>query len=141
MAVARRLLLQRACVAVCVAGATLCALNRAPVLAAAQCVAGFVVYRARFGRALASGDAETLMATLRDVRADDEARIGMIRGTVTPNLMLVPMQWSRQSHWTRTAITFRDEMSPSKWRQLSTALRHQPYAITPAVLIKKIRSN
>jgi len=111
------------CVAVCVASGVLCALNRAPEWAAVQVVAAIVVWWVRFGKSLAADDVNALLDRLRDTRHAEEPRPAMIPATVMPNVIAVP---SAARRWTRTAMAFRDEMAADRWRQLSTALRHQP---------------
>ncbi len=127
------------CVAICVASALLCALNRAPVLAVVQTIAAMAVWRVRFGRALESNDVGALIARLRDARNAEEGNLAMIRATVTPNVMAVPTPSSQASRWSQIAMAFRDEMTADRWRQLTTALRHQPRPVVPAALATKNR--
>ena len=124
------------CAAICVASGVLCALNRAPEWAAVQLTAGMVVWRVRFAFPLQANDVNDLLATLRDTRNADEERPAMIRATVTPNLIAVPL--SSESRWMQAAIAFRDEMEADRWRQLTTALRHQPHPAVSATVTTKI---
>ena len=105
------------------ASVLLCALNRAPVLAMLQGIAALVIWRLRFGRTLALHDLDALLGELRDARTAGKLRTPMRRATVTPNVIAVP---SSANRWTQVATAFRDEMVPDQWRQLTTALRHQP---------------
>ena len=109
--------------AICLASGLLCALNRAPEWATLQVIAAIVVWRVRFGLPLAADGVNALLAKLRDARHAEEPRPAMICATVTPNVIAVP---SSASRWSLTAIAFRDEMGADQWRQVSTALRHQP---------------
>ena len=101
----------------------LCALNRAPVLAALQGIAALIVCRVRFGQTLALHDLDALLSELRDARSAGTLRTPTRRATVTPNVIAVA---SSANRWTQVATAFRDEMVPDRWRQLTTALRHQP---------------
>ena len=123
------------CPAVCVASGVLCALNRAPEWATVQLTAAMVVWRVRFAFPLQANDVNDLIATLRDTRNADEERPAMIRAVVTPNLIAVP---SSATRWIQTAIAFRDEMESDRWRQLTTALRHQPNPAASATVTTKI---
>ena len=105
------------------ASVLLCALNRAPVLAMLQGIAALVIWRLRFGRTLALHDLDALLGELRDARTAGKLRTPMRRATVTPNVIAVA---SSANRWTPVATAFRDEMVPDRWRQVTTALRHQP---------------
>ena len=105
------------------ASVLLCALNRAPVLAMLQGIAALVIWRLRFGRTLALHDLDALLGELRDARTAGKLRTPMRRATVTQNVIAVA---SSANRWTQVATAFRDEMVPDRWRQLNTALRHQP---------------
>ncbi len=105
------------------ASVLLCALNRAPVVAALQAIAALIICRVRFGQTLALHDLDALLGALRDARTAGKLGTPTRRATVTPNVIAVASSTNR---WTQVATAFRDEMVPDRWRQVTTALRHQP---------------
>ena len=116
----------------------MCALNRAPVLAAVQAVVATLIWRVRFGLALEPNDVDAFIANLRDARAAEEASPAMIRATLAPDFIAVPVQSRSAKRWIQTAIAFRDEMAADRWRNLKTALRHQPQPVVSSVPITRI---
>lgn len=130
------------CVAVCATGALLCAVNHAPLLAAAHGIAAIAVWRFRFGRSLGAGQVDALIVRLsdaREARTDASERATMIRATVMPNVIAAPMPALRATRWTQAATAFRDELSAERWRQLTTALRHQPRSAAALLPTSKTR--
>jgi hypothetical protein len=113
------------CVVVCFAGAVLCAINRAPVLAGSQFVAAIVVWRVRFGRRVQSADIDGFSDALNGAKLQSGNRGETILAAVFPDLIMAPIATSR-NHRMTTSIMFRDEVPAIRWRQLSTLLRHQP---------------
>ena len=116
--------------AICVASALLCGLNHAPIVAAVQGVAAIVVWRVRFGLLLESSDVEALLARLRDARTAEQTHSGGTRAAVVPGVIVARALSPSTTRWAQFAIAFRDEVTADRWRQLTTALRHQPRPIT-----------
>jgi hypothetical protein len=118
-------------------------LNRSPVLAVGLAVAAIVVWRVRFGRSLKTPEIDALMIQLQDARAARTVRetgSAATRATVMANVIALPMQSPRRARWTGTATMCRDEVSEDRWRQLITALRHQPRQAESAAQMTKSRS-
>ena len=124
------------CVVICVASALLCALSRAPMLAAMQGLAAVLIWRLRFGQTLEANDFDRLVIALRDARSGDQPRINMIRATALTSVIAVASSAKRLMQF---ALAFRDEMTVDQWRQMSTALRHQPRRALPSMLARKKR--
>ena len=124
-------------VAICLGSALLCALNHAPIVAAVQGIAAIVVWRFRFGLLLDSSNVEALLARLRDARTAEQTRSTATRATVVPSGIVVPTPSPSTTRWAQFAIAFRDEVTADRWRELTTALRHQPRAVTRSRLTGK----
>lgn len=116
------------CAAVCVVIAALCALNRAPILAALYGVVAIVVWHVGFGRKVESADMEAFSAGLQDASHERENHDTMVLATVWTKVISAPILPAEKRSLTATYIVFRDEFSASQWRALSTRLRHQPRA-------------
>jgi hypothetical protein len=104
-------------------------------LAVAHVVAAFVVWRTRFGVRLPTSEIDELIALLRDERGaatasketGNHVQARTIQAVALPGIICAPMlQIPRRMFPAHpVAVTFRDEVLPSKWRELATLLRHQ----------------
>ena len=104
------------------------------MLAVAHVIAALVIGRTRFGWPLDVDRVNTLMFTLRDARHAKDVSPVAIRATVMTNVIAVRLPSAR---WMRIFIAFRDEMTANQWRDLTTALRHQPRRSVRWTLVKK----
>lgn len=105
----------------------LCALNHAFIIAALLLIAAVIVWCVGFGRAAAHPDMDVFLHVLRSAEVVMGGRSTMIEATVHPNLISAPVVAAEKTG-TRfnRVISFRDELPPLRWREVSTRLRHQP---------------
>lgn len=114
------------CVFVCALSAGLCTVRGAPWTAAALAIAGLLVWRTHFGERVKSADMLAAIRRLREARAERAVNTAMVRATVTPQLICLPLKDTPKRWLSGSSIAFRDELSATGWRELATLLRHQP---------------
>ena len=114
------------CVMVCAVGALLCALNRAPGIAAVMAVAAIILCALPFGRSIPEHELVATLEALKRGRDDAPEPAPSIRATVNPACIFLPMSERQGFFSRRRSVAFRDEWPDAVWREIATRLRLQP---------------